>query len=37
MAMVRLELDLKPVMLSVNAAVPCGFILNELFTILFER
>ena len=27
---VRLALDLEPVPLSVNAAVPCGLILNEL-------
>ena len=29
---VRLSLDLKPVFLPVNAAVPCGLILNELFS-----
>jgi two-component sensor histidine kinase len=29
---IQLDLDLKPVFLSVNAAVPCGLILNELFS-----
>ncbi|MBI4776203.1 MAG: PAS domain S-box protein [Deltaproteobacteria bacterium] len=29
---IRLALDLEPVSLSVNAAVPCGLILNELFS-----
>ncbi|MFO7714638.1 sensor histidine kinase, partial [Desulfosarcina sp.] len=29
---IQLDLDLKPVSLSVNAAVPCGLILNELFS-----
>ncbi len=29
---IRLELDLKPVLLPVNAAVPCGLILNELIS-----
>jgi len=29
---VRLELDLEPVLLPVNEAVPCGLILNELFS-----
>ena len=29
---VKLELDLEPVLLRVNEAVPCGLVLNELFT-----
>jgi PAS domain S-box-containing protein len=29
---IRLDLNLEPVLLSVNAAVPCGLILNELFS-----
>ncbi|MGB3221703.1 MAG: histidine kinase dimerization/phosphoacceptor domain -containing protein [Desulforhopalus sp.] len=29
---IRLELDLKPVLLPVNTAVPCGLILNELIS-----
>ncbi len=29
---IQLNLDLKPVLLSVNTAVPCGLILNELFS-----
>ncbi len=29
---IELNLDLKPVLLPVNAAVPCGLILNELFS-----
>ena len=29
---IQLNLDLKPVFLSINAAVPCGLVLNELFS-----
>jgi two-component sensor histidine kinase/HAMP domain-containing protein len=34
---VQLSLDLEPVSLSVNAAVPCGLILNELATNAFKH